>query len=109
MSAWNEGMTDRQWVLLYGDKAKRKGRPLFLCREKRPGWSARLPIYLLWCERCADFTVTHPAGYGRIHCRNRGCRTVSRVMTGRRFRDKMLPSIVFWFLAASILYLLLRR
>lgn len=112
MAKWNEGMTDRQWVLLYGDVAKRKGRPLFLCRERRAGWSAKLPIYMLWCDRCADHTVAHPAGYGRIHCKNRHCRTMARVMTWRRFRDQWsMPIMCIALLVLSLwtLVTLVRR
>lgn len=87
-------------------RARRSGRPAYLCRERRPGWRAALPLYVLWCETCGIYSVTHPAGYGRIHCR--GCRGHEKVMTWQRLRDKPLGvaaayalALVFLLLAAA--------
>ncbi len=70
------------------DAARRTGRPVFLCREQRPGWREALPLYVLCCRECGTLTVSHPAGYGRIDCRR--CRVSVRIMTWRRFRDRVL-------------------
>lgn len=67
-------------------RARRSGRPAYLRRDRRPGWRGTLPLYALWCEGCGIYTVTHPAGYGRIHCRR--CRRHEKVMTWQRLRDK---------------------
>ncbi len=83
--------------------ARRIGRPVFLRRALRPGWRAKLPLYVLWCEDCARYTVTHPAGYGRIHCA--GCRRHEKVMIWQRFRDKPVGAAYAYILA--IIFLLL--
>jgi hypothetical protein len=95
---------DREWITRHGDKAKRKGKPVFLERQWRQGWSAALPLYLLWCQDCEVFTVTHPAGYGRIGCKN--CRASQRVMTWNRFRDKRLKPFLYIFPRVGILALI---
>ncbi|HSD12588.1 MAG TPA: hypothetical protein VLC10_03445 [Patescibacteria group bacterium] len=89
------------------ERARHAGRPVFLRRAIRPGWRAKLPLYVLWCEDCGRYTVTHPAGYGRIHCA--GCRRHEKVMTWQRFRDKpvgagyaYLLAIIFLLLAACL-------
>lgn len=92
-------------------RARRSRRPVFVRRERREGWSADLPIYVIWCEECRDFTETHPAGYGRLRCRT--CRHTLRVMTWQRFRDKELVPFLkiapfFIALALVLSYLILR-
>lgn len=53
-----------------GDQAERTGQPVYFKDWQRPGWSAKLPLYVVWCRDCDDHTVTHPAGYkGRLHCK----------------------------------------
>ncbi len=94
---------DREWITTHGDKAKRKGTPLYLERQWRQGWSAALPLYLLWCAPCRSFTVTHPAGYGRIACKQ--CRESHRVMTWARFRDKVAKPFLYVFPRVGILVL----
>ena len=76
----------------------RPGRPVYLRRVRRPGWRAHLPIYVLWCGDCERYSVTHPAGYGRIGCRH--CRRYARVLTWARVRDKMLLHPLFILLCA---------
>jgi len=78
------------------------GKPKYLRKERRDGWRATLPLYVLWCGDCAIYTVTHPAGYGRIHCSR--CRRKERVMTWARFRDK--TSVRVLYALAAILLLL---
>lgn len=82
------------------ERSRRTGRPAYLRRERRRGWSATMPVYVLWCEGCAVHTVTHPAGYGRIHCRR--CRRHEKVMTWARFRDKRAVPLLY-LLAAALL------
>ncbi|HTM68727.1 MAG TPA: hypothetical protein VL426_05510 [Candidatus Binatia bacterium] len=84
------------------DRSRCTGRPAYLRRELRQGWRAKLPVYVLWCEDCGIHTVTHPAGYGRIHCR--GCRRHEKVLTWVRFRDKQAP-LMLYLLAAALLVL----
>lgn len=83
-------------------RTRRTGRPAYLRRERRPGWRAALPLYVLWCDACGVHTVTHPAGYGRIHCRR--CRRREDVMTWARFRDKQARPLLY---AVAALLLLL--
>ncbi len=78
-------------------RARRSGRPVYLRRERRAGWRSPLPLYALWCEDCGRFTVTHPAGYGRIHCA--GCRRHEKVMTWQRLRDKPVAVAAAYALA----------
>ncbi|MEY4745363.1 MAG: hypothetical protein RL272_1308 [Candidatus Parcubacteria bacterium] len=85
------------------DRTRRTGRPAYLRRELRYGWRSRLPLYVLWCQDCRMFSVAHPAGYGRIHCRV--CRRHEKVMTWQRFRDK--PFGTAFAYAAAIIMLLL--
>jgi hypothetical protein len=64
-----EDRTEREWVLYYGAEAERKGRPIYLGTFRRPEHLGPLRHYLLWCEDCGRFQVTHPHGYGRrIEC-----------------------------------------
>lgn len=84
-------------------RSRRTGRPAYLGRERRPGWRAALSLYVLWCEECGVHTVTHPAGYGRIHCR--ACRRHGKVMTWQRLRDKPVGAAAAYVLA--IIFLLL--
>ena len=75
------------------EKAREKpGKAVFACFERKQGWKAALPIYVLWCSRCKRSTETHPAGYGRITCDT--CRYTARVQTWQRFRDKQAPSLL---------------
>ncbi len=84
-------------------RSLRSGRPAYLRRERRPGWRGPLPLYVLWCADCGIYTVTHPAGYGRIHCR--GCRRHEKVMTWQRLRDK--PVGVWLAYALAVLFFLI--
>lgn len=83
-------------------RARLHGKAVYVRHERKEGWSAALPIYVIWCEACQTYTESHLAGYGRITCS--GCRrhTVRR-MTWRRFRDKELRP----FIAMSPLFLLI--
>lgn len=55
------------------DQARRISYPVYLRHERRKGWTADLPIYVLWCEDCRKWSENYPAGHaGRIHCN--GCR-----------------------------------
>lgn len=56
------------------DRAKsRPWNPIYIRHEQRPGWSAQLPIYVIWCDDCQKWSEMNPQGYsGRIHCR--GCK-----------------------------------
>lgn len=79
------------------------GRPVYLRRERRPGWRTALPIYVRWCDECLVHSVTHAAGYGRIHCRSCGDRI--RVLTVARIRDKPVGIVLAY--GAGALFLLL--
>lgn len=79
------------------------GRPVYLRHAKREGWRKRLPMYARWCDECRVHTVTHPAGYGRIHCRSCGDR--ARVLTIARIRDKPVGIVIAY--GAGALFLLL--
>lgn len=71
----------------------RPGKAYFIQFERKQNWSRALPIYVIWCSACQVATETHPAGYGRITCLT--CRkTVDKIMTWPRFRDKTLPSML---------------
>jgi len=60
--------------------SRRKGKPVRVADEYlRPGWTAPMPLYVLWCDRCRMGTVTHPAGKGRISCHK--CRASRPVWT----------------------------
>jgi hypothetical protein len=86
---WEEAQAG--WIKEYGEKAKKRNRPVFVGRVRRENWRADLPIYLRWCNDCTRYTACHPAGYGRITCQ--GCRDTMRVMTWQRFRDKVIPPV----------------
>jgi len=87
---------DRECVRKTGEAAKRTGKPVFAGRCRRQSWRAELPLWVLWCAGCRLFTVTHPAGYGRISCR--ACRlNTHRVMTWQRLRDKRLKPFLHAF------------
>ena len=91
-------------------KAYRTGKPVFLRKARREGWTGELPLYLLYCPACRLYTVTHPAGYGRIGCLH--CReTTKRIMTPQRFRDKVarpVLRVLAWALAIPIAYVIAR-
>jgi hypothetical protein len=74
------------------------GRPAFWKRFRKTGWRTALPLYVAWCRGCGAYTVAHPAGYGRIHCRH--CRAHWKVMTWARFRDKIMPLLMLAVLLA---------
>lgn len=77
------------------------GFPVYLRRERRPGWRTRLPIYVRWCDDCGTHSVSHAAGYGRIRCRSCGDR--ARVLTVARIRDKPVGIVLAYGLAALLL------
>lgn len=90
-------------------RARRTGGAMYLRRERRDGWRAALPIYVIWCEACQTYTESHLAGYGRITCSSCRRHTVRR-MTWRRFRDKELRPFIAvapFFLLIGILGLVL--
>jgi hypothetical protein len=76
--------------------------PVYLRRERRDGWHRPLPVYVRWCDGCGVHSVSHAAGYGRIHCRSCGDR--ARVLTWARVRDKPIGiALAFALAAASLL------
>jgi hypothetical protein len=80
--------------------ARRRGTAVFVGRERKEGWRAALPMYVIWCETCQRHTESHLAGYGRITCSQCRKHTVRR-MTWARFRDKELRP----FLAMAPIFL----
>jgi len=114
--------TDQEFIKAHGEalQAARSPKPYFLGKLERPGWTGRIPTYLIYCRACqyidADggFTVAHEAGYERrLECKH--CRTrYDHLLPGRRAKDTMLNPhrhpwfIAFLFLAAFILALALR-
>lgn len=78
------------------------GRPIKLRMDRQPGWTADLPIYVMYCDRCDLFSISHPAGYGRIHCDK--CDDRKRVMTWPRFRDKIFRGYIVPFMVAVALF-----
>ena len=85
-----ESRSDKEWILLKGEGARRSGKPVYLAHEQRRGWSEPLPLYLWWCEDCRAFVVSHPHGYGRIMCPANPAEHRARVFKWQRFRDKTL-------------------
>lgn len=91
-----DAWSDEEFVLAYGEEARRTERPVFLGRLLRKGWTDRIPTYLVWCASCqrhsADggFTVAHEAGYGRrIECSMCGAR-FDQLLPKRRMREALL-------------------
>lgn len=88
--------TDEEFILAHSLDAKKRGRPLYLGKLRRPGWTGRIPTYLVWCEscqrHCADggFSVVHEAGYERrVECAY--CHTrYDHVLPSRRIKDALL-------------------
>jgi hypothetical protein len=99
--------TDEEFIAAYGEEARtaRGSRPVYLGDLQRPGWTGRIPTYLVWCAPCQygpdqGFTVTHEAGYTRrLHCRH--CRKrYDQFLSSRRPKDMLLnPHQHPWFLA----------
>lgn len=80
------------------------GRPIYLRRTLRDGWRRPLATYVRWCDDCDAFSVTHAAGYGRVHCRLCGDRM--RVLTWARVRDKPVGIAIAYAAGALLLALL---
>lgn len=96
-------------------RAMRTGKAVFLRKERKQGWRAALPVYVIWCDACRTHTESHLAGYGRITCAACRRHTVRR-MTWRRFRDKelrpflaMAPFFILVAMLGIMLILLCRR
>ena len=113
--------TDEEFIKLHGEglRAARSSKPLFVGNLMRPGWTGRIPTYLIFCRACqygpdGGFTVTHEAGYERrLECKY--CRArYDHLLPGRRAKDTFLNPhrhpwfIAFLFLAAFLLALALR-
>lgn len=77
------------------------GFPVYLRHVRREGWRKRLPVYVRWCDECLVHTVTHAAGYGRIHCR--ACGDRARVLTLARIRDKPVGIALAYGIAGLLL------
>lgn len=96
-------------------RAARTGKAVYLRHERKEGWRAALPVYVIWCDSCRTYTESHLAGYGRITCK--GCRRHTvRKMTWRRFRDKelrpfiaMAPFFVILAVLGVTIIMLVRR
>lgn len=81
--------TDDEFIRAHGEAAMadRSCKPVFLGDLQRPGWTGRIPTYLVWCSPCryapnGGLTVAHEAGHARrLECRY--CR--------RRY-DHLLPA-----------------
>lgn len=113
-STHEDGMTDEEWrayvesaVRTHGEKAKAKRAPKRIGTAKRRGWRAPMAIWMVWCDACERHVVDYLAGYGRLTCPK--CRRQFRVMTWRRFRDKVLwgsrvPFLVLVVSAAAVAY-----
>ena len=103
--------TDEEFIKLHGEglRAARSSKPHFLGKLERPGWTGRIPTYLIWCAPCQygpdeGFTVVHEAGYERrLECKY--CRTrYDHLLPGRRAKDTLMnPHRHPWFIAALIL------
>lgn len=102
--------TDAEWIQLEGERARKKGKPLYLAHERRRDWKEPLPLYLWHCAACDVLTVSHPQGYGRIQCPRKPVEHRVRVPTWRRFRDRMLrPAVAAFpplFLLAAVAFCL---
>lgn len=111
--------TDAQFILAHGKEAQIRESPIFLGRLQRPGWTGRIPTYLVWCRRCRirpnrGFTVTHEAGYERrIACGTCGAR-YERLLPSRKLKDMGLnphhhPWLVAFLSLLAILLALVSR
>lgn len=115
--------TDEEFIRAHGEAAMadRTCKPLFLGDLQRPGWSGRIPTYLVWCSPCryasnGGLTVAHEAGYARrLECSN--CRRrYDHLLFGRRVqgalrihRHPAFPgALLALVLAAALLALALR-
>ncbi|HTK60687.1 MAG TPA: hypothetical protein VL283_05805 [Candidatus Baltobacteraceae bacterium] len=101
--------TDEEFILAHGQDAQRSPWPFRLGNLERPGWTGRIPTYLIWCEPCKvrpnrGFTVAHLAGYGRrLECGSCG-RRYDHLLPSRRAKDAVLnPHHHPWLLAFLIL------
>ncbi len=115
--------TDEEFIKMHGEAARtdRRNRPVYLGDLERPGWTGRIPTYLVWCRFCQygeseGFTVAHEAGYSRrLECRT--CRrryehrlAARRLEAALRFhRHPAFPgTLAIVILAAALLALALR-
>lgn len=111
--------TDAEFILAFGKEAQERGRPVYLGRLQRPGWTDRIPTYLVWCERCrirpnGGFSVAHEAGYERrIECSE--CRTrYEHLLPSRRLKDMGLnphhhPRLIAFLILLAILLAIASR
>ena len=101
--------SDTEFILAFGKQAQERGRPVYLGKLQRPGWTAKIPTYLVWCARCRirpnrGFSVTHEAGYDRrIECGE--CQTrYEHLLPSRRLKDMGLnPHHHPWLIAFLLL------
>lgn len=116
--------TDEEFIKVHGEAARsdRRSRTVYLGDLQRPGWTGRIPTYLVWCSPCqygedGGFTVAHEAGYARrLECR-RCRRRYEHHLLSRRVRDAIrwphlhpaFPGLLMIvLLAVAILLLALR-
>lgn len=111
--------TDEEFIAAHGQEAMEMKRPLHLGDLQRPGWTGRIPTYLIWCEPCRaskrwGFTVAHEAGYARrLECST--CRERHDLrLPSRRAKDALLnphrhPRFLLALLLAVILAALALR
>jgi len=106
--------TDEEFIETYGEDARKLGRPLYLGKLRRDGWTGRIRTYLVWCESCqrfssdGGFTVAHEAGYEkRVECSM--CRTrQDHLIPVRRIQELLLnphrhPWLIAFLLLAALL------
>ena len=102
--------TDLEFILKYGAQAQEQGTPVPLGDLQRPGWTARIPTYVVWCRDCQfresrGFSVPHESGYARriecVTCRKRFARPGDRAPTSWPVTAALVV-LVLLFLALAL-------